>query len=138
MHSASTQQGRLFYSNDHSIIDFKVDFRLLLDDNNNEIDLASGEVAISSFDEDKVVHGESKLLREAKNITDRHISSYLNDNFGWSIQISGYEASIQTTHLDRTDLHVSVPQLEIAFPKETLDLYRFADTMASLNNMMVN
>lgn len=134
---SSTEQKKLLYPGEQSVIGFKIDFRILYDYYGNEIDLAAGEVAINSLDEDKVVHDETKLLREAKDITDRHICSHLNKNYGWSVQICGLEGSIQTVHLDRIGFYVSVPQFEFVFPKDMFELSKFNDTLLALDSLIV-
>ncbi|KAI9273473.1 hypothetical protein EDC94DRAFT_655378 [Helicostylum pulchrum] len=75
-------------------------------------------------------HDESKLLREAKDITDQHIDS-LNENYGWSIQINGLERSVSTLYLDRAGIYVAIPRFTLRLPKDIKKLSAFIDTLFS-------
>ncbi|KAF7730049.1 hypothetical protein EC973_002994 [Apophysomyces ossiformis] len=134
----STNNKRQQYPETNGIMGFRIDFRILYDRNGTEMDLAAGELAINSRCENKVIHDQSKLLREAKDITDSHHSSYLNNNFGWAIQIAGLEGSCSTVNLDRNGLYVGTPQLEIEFPKDERELHKLDNTLTVLHTLIMD
>lgn len=95
---------------------FKINVRLLLDYDRNEIDLWAAEVAINAYDTDKLIHDRSKCIRESKEICDHHIEAGLGrDSVGWGIQIAGLEARLMPIHLFREGLYIAVRQDKLRF-----------------------
>ncbi|KAI8987002.1 hypothetical protein BDB01DRAFT_784235 [Pilobolus umbonatus] len=130
------QTGPVF---DHEKIKgFKIDVRLLLDYGRNESDLCAGEVAINTYDADKLIHGRSKCIRESKEICDHHIEAGLGrGSVGWGIQISGLEARLMSIHLFREGLFVAVCQDTFRLPQNIKELPEFIHTLKGLEYLIV-
>lgn len=62
----TTKRKQVQYFDHEKVKGFKIDVRLLLDYGRNEIDLCAGEVAINTYDVDKLMHDRSKCIRESK------------------------------------------------------------------------
>lgn len=58
----TTQRKQARYFDHEKVKGFKVDVRLLLDYDRNEIDLCVGEVAIIAYNTDKLIHNRSKCI----------------------------------------------------------------------------
>lgn len=108
------------YFDHEKVKGFKIDVRLMRDYDWNEIDLCAGEVAINTYNPDKLFHNRSKYcIWESKGICDCHIKAGLGRNsVGWRIQISGLEARLMSIHLFWEGLFVVVhAKTGFDFPK---------------------
>ncbi|KAI7878371.1 uncharacterized protein EV154DRAFT_525036 [Mucor mucedo] len=133
----TTKRKQAQYSDHEKVKGFKIDVRLLLDYSQNEIDLCAGEVAINTFDTDKLIHDRSKCIRESKDICDHHIEAGLGrDSVGWGIQISGLEARLMSIHLFREGLFVAVCQDTFLFPQNIEELPDFMHTLKGLEYLI--
>ncbi|KAG2231093.1 hypothetical protein INT48_003462 [Thamnidium elegans] len=73
----TTKRKQTQYFDHEKVKGFKIDLRLLLDYDRNEIDLCAGEVAINTYDSNKLIHDRSKSIRESKEICDHRIEAGL-------------------------------------------------------------
>lgn len=134
----TTKRKQAQYFDHEKVKGFKIDVRLLLDYDQNEIDLCAGEVAINTCDADKLIHDRSKCIRESKEICDHHIEAGLGrDSVGWGIQISGLEARLLSIHLFREGLFVAVCQDMFRFPQNIKELPEFIHTLKGLEYLVV-
>ncbi|KAL0088619.1 hypothetical protein F4703DRAFT_1847406 [Phycomyces blakesleeanus] len=115
----STKKKAEQYGTDKNIIGFKIDFRLVFDYKELEIDLASAEVSVSSANEAKERHDESKLVREAMISTEaiHHILKSQGYVYTWAIKICGLTATFSSLmYDDERMIYVNVHQFILYFP----------------------
>jgi hypothetical protein len=146
---SSTLNKKAQYHKDSSVIRFKIDFRLICYHCSyfntpvnarcdKEVDLAAGEIAINSDDQDKIIHDQSKGLREAKDIVDSHICHCFGDHSGWFVMLSGLCGTIATVNLDREGLYVAVNQYDLHFPRNISELSQFTNTLQAIHTLFVS
>jgi hypothetical protein len=133
----TTKRKQIHYYDHDKIKGSKIDARILLDYHKQEIDLCAGEVAINAFEQDKVTHDRSKIIREAKEICDHHVEAGSgNESIGWGIQICGLEMRVISVHQFRDGLYIAVCQGMLYFPQNIHELPNFIDTLKGLVSLI--
>ncbi|CAO3693924.1 unnamed protein product [Rhizopus stolonifer] len=133
----STNNKAMLYPQEANIIGFKIDARLVLDIGDEEHDLVALEVAKDDNDT-KIIQDSAKLLREAKddlnNLIEIISTSYDEQVFTWSFQVSGANCHISTSHIASDELYVSIPQHSFHLPMiaTTQPLLEFKKTLEFL------
>ncbi|CAO3642147.1 unnamed protein product [Cunninghamella blakesleeana] len=141
INSITTDNKQLLYD-DANIHGFKVDLRFVFDGDDDEYDLAAGEVAKNNND-DKICKDHGKLLREGKDALDGLIKIFLNDHdlkfaSSWIIQISGLHGQISSIHLAESGLYVAIPQGKLSFPTSISSLDDLLDAFKTLLLFSIN
>ncbi|KAF1801622.1 hypothetical protein FB192DRAFT_1446424 [Mucor lusitanicus] len=134
INSASTNNKNEQYVAASSIKSLKIDFRLLVDVGNDEVDVGAGECALNDAD-DKAIEDEGKLTRETKDALDEMVKSVpddLLDTTCWGLQFTGSHCSLATIHLDSQGLYVNMHRHSFNVPLSHSLLESFGDTIGWL------
>lgn len=120
---------------------FKIDIRFIYDYNDIEYDVGAAEFGKEDADEDKILHDNSKLIREAKDVLDYMLNTIMTDNnaqklAGYSLQLKGLSGQFTSTHLTPTGLYVTVPLFKLHVPTSFANLEDFANSIANFFNMI--
>ncbi|KAI9006707.1 hypothetical protein CLU79DRAFT_879225, partial [Phycomyces nitens] len=103
------KEKKILYPKTKHIHGFKIDIRLVVDIDKEELDLAIGECA-KRISDSKSIKDEGKLLREAKDALDgiiQYTCKYDCRLMIYFIQITGTHCSLSTTEFARNGLYVS-------------------------------
>ncbi|KAI9009927.1 hypothetical protein CLU79DRAFT_686200, partial [Phycomyces nitens] len=104
----STESKKEQYPQTKSIHGFKIDIRLVLKVEEEEIDVAVGECAKKNGD-NKAINDNAKLLRECKDTIDGLVNNLKNTNdevMSYMIQITGSSCALSTMHIAGNGLYV--------------------------------
>ncbi|KAI8879827.1 hypothetical protein K501DRAFT_134038, partial [Backusella circina FSU 941] len=66
----STLEKSALYYDETKVEGLKIDIHIVYDDDGREIDLCAGEVSKNIDSKPKIGHGDSKLVRESKDLLD--------------------------------------------------------------------
>ncbi|KAG1465488.1 hypothetical protein G6F46_003713 [Rhizopus delemar] len=97
----STESKKEQYPQAKSVHGFKIDIRLVVEIEEEEIDVAVVECAKKS-DDNKAIKDNAKLLRECKDTIDGLVNNLKNTNdeaMSYMIQITGFSCALSTMHL---------------------------------------
>lgn len=133
----SIKEKKVLYPKTKYIHGFKIDIRLVVDINTEELDLATGECAKHNSDS-KSIQDEDKLLREAKDALDGIIQNthgYDCRLMAYFIQITGTHCSLSTMELAKNGLYVSKYRHSFNFPSTISDLSKLPITLGHLLQM---
>ncbi|KAL7333948.1 hypothetical protein PS15p_202785 [Mucor circinelloides] len=137
INSASNINKNEQYVGAASVKSLKIDFRLLVDVSESEIDVGAGECALNDYD-DKAITDEGKLARETKDTLDEIIKLVpedLNDTTCWGMQIAGSHCTMTSIHLDSQGLYVNMHRHSFNIPSSHSLLENFRPTIAWLLTM---
>lgn len=133
----SIKEKKVLYPKAKYIHGFKIDIRLVVDINTEELDLAIGECAKRNSDS-KSIQDEDKLLPEAKDALDGIIQNthgYDCRLMTYFIQITGTHCSLSTMELAKNGLYVSKYRHSFNFPSTISDLSKLPITLGHLLQM---
>ncbi|RCH80036.1 hypothetical protein CU098_006575, partial [Rhizopus stolonifer] len=95
--------------------------RLKIGVNGKEIDVGAGEAASEVCSEEKIIHGEGKLVREGKDIVDglvRYCIDFSIDNLlGMIIQTSGLSGEISSVRIINPQIYIAIPCQKVYIPR---------------------
>ncbi|KAK4516293.1 putative tRNA threonylcarbamoyladenosine biosynthesis protein kae1 [Mucor velutinosus] len=137
VNSASNINKNEQYNGASYIKSSKIDFRLLVDVHNDQIDVGAGECALNNAD-DKAITDEGKLTRETKDALDEIIKLVpedLNDATCWGMQFAGSHCTMTSIHLESQGLYVNMHRHEFNIPSSYSSLENFGPTIAWLLTM---
>ncbi|KAI8972776.1 hypothetical protein BDB01DRAFT_809275 [Pilobolus umbonatus] len=133
----SIKEKKVLYPKTKYIHGLKIDIRLVVDINREELDLAIGECAKHNSDS-KSIQDVDKLLREAKDALDGIIQNTHGYNcrlMTYFIQITGTHCSLSTMELAKNGLYVSKHRHSFNFPSTISDLSKLPITLNHLLQM---
>ncbi|CEP14467.1 hypothetical protein [Parasitella parasitica] len=133
----STESKKEQYPQAKSVHGFKIDIRLVVEVEEEEIDVAVGECAKKN-DDNKAINDNAKLLRECKDTIDGLVSNLKNTNdevMSYMIQITGSSCVLSTMHLAVNGLYVTMHRHTFNIPHSFDDLFSLPETLAQLLTM---
>lgn len=133
----STESKKEQYPQAKSVHGFKIDIRLVVEIEEEEIDVAVVECAKKS-DDNKAIKDNAKLLRECKDTIDGLVNNLKNTNdeaMSYMIQITGFSCALSTMHLAVNGLYVTKHRYTFSIPHRFDDLFSLPEALTQLMTM---